>query len=240
MVKVVAISDMHGQLPAVPPCDILVIAGDVAPDYISERYFSSRGTTDTGTQRQAYWLRNEFSAWLKNQEAKHIVGIAGNHDFALEGRAGYALGKSLPWVYLEDSSVELEGLRIYGTPWVPRLPSWAFYASDAALEARGEAIPEGLDILVSHGPPFGAGDRVKGVVFNGCSNVGDSALAVAVVRKKPRVTLCGHIHEGFGHYTRLGPDVYNVSILDEMYEHVNPHTEVYLEPIGQTDQDSAG
>lgn len=224
MSKIVAVSDMHGQLPDIPECDILVLGGDNAPDFMEERP-GSRAVIDKGAERQREWYESVFADWLCQVPAKHAVGIGGNHDFGLDGHAPFAYG--LPWTYLLDEEATIEGLRVYGTPWVPNLQFWAFYGSDAALQARAEAIPEGLDILISHGPPLGQGDRVKGWQQT-C--LGDVHLAKAIVRKKPRVTVCGHIHEGFGKYESLGVPVYNASILDEMYDHVNPNTEIEIWP----------
>ena len=71
--RLVLTSDFHGFLPKrVPECDLLLIAGDVCPVWNHDRKF------------QAFWLRNDFTDWLKEQPATDIIGIGGNHDFVLE------------------------------------------------------------------------------------------------------------------------------------------------------------
>ena len=139
--------------------------------------------------------------------------IAGNHDFGLEGVEGLAVARSLPGEYLLDSSVTVNGVMIYGTPWVPNLPFWAFHASDGALLARSEAIPADTDILLSHGPPSGVVDKVAGG-----PHVGDVSLRYAIKEKQPRGVVCGHIHEARGGGEIDGTDVYNASSVDEFYE----------------------
>src|SRR5262245_1002245 len=113
IMKIVAMSDMHGQLPArVPACDLLLLGGDVTP------------VEDHSIGFQASWLDREFRDWLQAQPARKIVGIAGNHDFIFEQAPG--LVPELPWTYLQDSGIEWEGLKIWGTPWQPIFFDWAF------------------------------------------------------------------------------------------------------------------
>ena len=65
--KIVAISDLHGQLPTVPECDLLLIAGDICPVHNHKLFY------------QDIWLRSVFAAWLRQQRAKRIIGVWGNH-----------------------------------------------------------------------------------------------------------------------------------------------------------------
>lgn len=209
MPRIYAISDTHGFLPdpaSIPDCDILIHAGDVCPDF-HQMSFARYGTDrnkpimDRGEQRQRHWLDTQFRSWLEAMAARQIevVGIAGNHDFVFE--KSFLIPDDLPWYYLRDEELVIPHesgtkLRIYGTPWVPKLARWAFYGSPEAIKARAEAIPEGIDILISHGPPFGLCDRV--VPRFGDCHVGDTELTNELDRIRPKVVVCGHIHEGYG------------------------------------------
>ena len=44
-------------------------------------------------------------------------------------------------VYLCDNSVEIGGVRFYGTPWIADLSRWAFYRDDEGLREAYGAIP---------------------------------------------------------------------------------------------------
>jgi Icc-related predicted phosphoesterase len=224
-----AASDLHGNL-LDPPSDAtgLILAGDICPDFIAE-FFSRKHTIDYGEARQANWLDTAFREWLGH--GIPTIGIWGNHDFIGEHPH---LIPDLPWTLLQDNETEFHGRRVWGTPWVPGLPRWAFYASKAALTVRADSIPEGLDILVSHGPPHRAGDyigtsekqRNKYGNYGGI-NAGDIDLTAGIRRAKPKVTICGHIHEARGRHWLSGNRVLNVAAVNEIYEvHDDPWTRV--------------
>jgi hypothetical protein len=97
-----------------------------------------------------------------------------------------------------DEETELCGLRVYGTPWVPFLrPGWAFQApetsGDDLLAQRLRSIPEGLDVLISHGPPYGVQDTGPGSRLGVDPHAGSSALAHAIGPTRPRLLVCGHV-----------------------------------------------
>lgn len=211
-----AISDLHGSLPEIEPCDILLIAGDVCPDYMRWTY-TSESRFLNGEQKQAKWLERKFKPWLESLPAKHIVGIAGNHDFVFERPF---LVPVLPWTYLQNTETTVEGLRIYGYPYVPNLPAWAFPGDDPSV------IPEGIDILLSHGPPDGMGDRASGAL-GGINHAGSLPLRDRIKEVQPKVVICGHIHEGRGVYDKEGfPPVYNVAHMTIKYEPTGKEVEI--------------
>lgn len=221
---VYAASDLHGRLP-LPPGDatLLLLVGDICPDFRPPGG-NHWDFVDRGGIAQSNWLATTFAAWLDACVERNIevVAIWGNHDFVGEHPA---LVPDLHWNLIQDEEVVVgDGLRVYGTPWVPGLPYWAFFGSDRALSLRGEAIPDGLDILMTHGPPRGAGDyiptsekqREKYGNHDG-ARVGDAALADAIRARTPRVTVCGHIHEDYGAHDLDGWTVLNVAAVDELY-----------------------
>lgn len=213
-----AISDLHGDLPEITDCDVLLVAGDICPDHPAgkrERY----GLPDYGSDFQLAWLDQEFRAWLHDLSERgiRVVGIAGNHDFVFE-KMPAAVGRLfLPWIYLKDDQAVIGKAKIWGTPWVPGLPRWAFHGSDRMLEARMGLVPPWINILMPHGPPYGTADFVAPQF--GSTHVGDRALAKWLdAYEKPPIVVCGHIHEQYGiHLTASGATVYNVSHNDERY-----------------------
>ena len=112
-----------------------------------------------------------------------------------------------------DGEVTIEGVRIYGFPWIPTLVDWAFYADEALMKETVKRIPKGIDILVSHGPPIGILDEVRGM------NVGCQPLREEVVcRVLPKLHVFGHIHEGFGIHEEFGIKFINAAMADKDYE----------------------
>ena len=85
-------------MPDIPPCDLLLIGGDITPLHDHKLSF------------QAEWLDTVFRAWLENVPARKIFGVAGNHDFVFQHEPDW-VPKDLAWNYLQDSGCEWEGLR---------------------------------------------------------------------------------------------------------------------------------
>ena len=94
--------------------------------------------------------------------------------------------------YLEDQSLQLEGLTFYGSPWQPLFSSSAFNLErGAAMERVWERIPDTTDVLVTHSPPLGVGDKCQkwnkdgsltDIGRSGCENL----IREVVTRVKPR------------------------------------------------------
>jgi predicted phosphohydrolase len=205
--NVVAISDLHGTLPTVPPCDLLLLGGDLCP------------VADHSIENQAWWLHTVFRRWLESVPARKIVGVAGNHDFLFE-RNPDLVPNDLPWTYLRDSGLTWEGWNIWGTPWQPWFFDWAFNLHEEQLEQKWALIPDDTDILVLHSPPHGYGDAV--LRSGGTEHTGSPSLRRRIQEIQPRLAIFGHIHEGRGQW-QLGPTLLaNVSLLDVSYQPVHP------------------
>lgn len=94
-------------------------------------------------------------------------------------------------VYLEDDEVIVEGIRIYGSPWMPEFGMWAFGLKDHELTEIWKRIPVGADVVVTHGPAHGQCDLNSRKEHAGCIHL----LEELTNRVKPAVHVCGHIHE---------------------------------------------
>jgi Icc-related predicted phosphoesterase len=203
--RVAAISDLHGFLPDVPACDVLLIAGDVCP--VEDH--------DPGFQRR--WLAGPFAEWLRSADAGEIVGIAGNHDFVAEEDP--ELMRSLPWTYLCDETTRVDDLRIHGSPWTVTFMEWAFMKDEDELVATWGSIPRDVDVLITHGPPHGYGD----VAVHGLHVGSETLVARLPELEHLRLHAFGHIHEGAGSRDTLGSaTLANVSYVDFDYRPTQP------------------
>ncbi len=200
-VTIVAISDTHGMHRSIPipEGDILVHAGDI---------------TGCGSMEEL----EDFNAFLGELPHRHKVVIAGNHDFCFEREAERSRAVLTNAVYLQDEAATVGGIRFYGSPWQPWFLDWAFNLQRGPeLRAKWDLIPDDTQVLVTHGPPHGYGDEVVGGERVGCQD-----LLQAIERVRPRVHICGHIHEGAGVRSNGHTVFLNASSCTVRMEPVNP------------------
>lgn len=204
MPRIICLSDTHNccEQIKVPDGDILIHAGDA---------------TNSGTSDEIA----AFNRWFAALPHRRKIFVAGNHDWLFEINNNFArklLDKKI--VYLQDSFVEIEGLKIYGSPWQPRFFNWAFNLNRGAeLAAKWRLIPAGIDVLITHGPPEGILDEVSRAC--GIENTGCEELRKRVEEIKPKLHVFGHIHCGYGQKSEFGVRFVNASICDESYEPTN-------------------
>jgi Icc-related predicted phosphoesterase len=181
-VRIVAVADTHlfHDALSIPDGDVFVHAGDLC----------RRG--DLAELRIA-------AAWIARLPHRHKVIVAGNHDWAFTREPGAARAMFAGARYLEDAEVTIEGVRFYGAPWQPAYNDWAFNLPRGKPLARvWSKIPRGIDVLITHGPPDGIGDRSGMAQRAGCAD-----LRRRVEKVEPRLHLFGHIHQDGGAW-RLG------------------------------------
>jgi Icc-related predicted phosphoesterase len=104
-------------------------------------------------------------------------------------------------VVLHGEGTEIDGVTFFGlgagvpvTPW-----DWSFDLTEEAAAELLEACPEGC-VLAVHSPPRGHVD-----VSGAGRHLGSEAVLRAIERTRPRLALCGHIHESWGMESRIGP-----------------------------------
>ena len=177
----------------------------------------------------------DFCKWFDGLKGyTHKIFIAGNHDRLFENLPDKAmeivnLFKNI--TYLQDTSVEIDEVKIYGSPWQPAFYDWAFNLprNGVELEEKWKIIPNDVDILITHGPPWGHCDSNRNV------NLGCDLLRVRVDKIKPKIHIFGHIHSGSGYKFWDGTHFINAAVLNERYNYENkpitmdwtPHTNEY-------------
>ncbi len=168
--RLTLISDTHGTHPGLPSGDVLIHCGDI-------------------THFGEFAELKEQAAWLKSLPFKHVILVPGNHDVCCETLMNKGMEPALREKlfgkihYLRDSGVTLEGVRFWGSPWIPPYAG-GFNAGRQDRLRRWNLIPDGTDVLVTHGPPLGILD----------GGTGCAPLLDAVKRIKPRIHAFGHVH----------------------------------------------
>ena len=201
MPRIVCLSDTHNcnEEIIVPDGDILIHAGD---------------STIRGTQYEV----EEFAHWYASLPHRYKIFVAGNHDWLFQIENRFARLLVSKFIYLQDSFVIVENLKIYGSPWQPRFFDWAFNLNRGReLAEKWSLIPEDTDILITHGPPNGILDQTPQGDFAGCEQ-----LRKRVEEIRPKAHIFGHIHCGYGTHEEFGVKFINASTCDESYEPTQP------------------
>ena len=76
--------------------------------------------------------------------------------------------------------------------------AWSYDFSDEEATQRLADCPSGC-VLISHSPPPGVVD-----VDGSGRHLGSRAIQEAIVRVRPRLVVCGHIHASAGQQAMLG------------------------------------
>jgi len=201
--RIVALSDTHGthEQVLVPEGDILIHAGDFMVgglDFVE--------------------IIN-FNRWLGRLPHPRKIVIAGNHDIYFEAGSSLARSMLTNATYLENSRCKALGLEIWGSPYTPLFNDWAF------MRERGEPlrriwsmIPDRVDILVTHGPPWGVLDNFED------ARIGDRDLLEEVSIRNIPHHIFGHCHPGHGQVNLDGRWFHNVAVLDPDFKPTLPPT----------------
>lgn len=177
--KIVAISDLHGRLPILPACDIVVIAGDFCMD------FTNPFDPNLMKMRQMEWLDDQFRRWEANLDAEHILITPGNHDWITE------LPSGLRSRLLIDEGFEYRMRTFWFSPWTSLFLDWNYMLDRKVRQERFALIPHNLDVLVCHSPAHKIGDESYYGEHLGCPE-----LRQVIAKQIPSHFCYGHIHEG--------------------------------------------
>lgn len=198
-VRFVALSDTHRHhdLIELPPGEVLLYAGDFSGNY--------------GRSSDLALHLEEFLTWLLAQSRRfeRVFFQAGNHETLLDdehGDVSPALEQVRKFcqaapnvVYLQNQPASYRGIQMFGSPLTisrvesegKRYYSRAFERMQAQRAPVWDGLPEGLDVLMTHCPPFGHLSN---------RDVGCKLLAarLSAMARPPRYHVFGHDHEGIG------------------------------------------
>jgi len=211
--QLVFISDVHTRHAelVIPACDILISCGD----------YSFRGEPE---------VVKGYHEWLAEQPAEHIISINGNHELAVE--KDYVKTKALveatsPRIHmLQQESVVINGIKIYGDATTPYFFNWAWNAGRTPAEAamhnkpyikhEWDKIPDDVNILVTHGPPYNILDKVKRTKDGvGCKHLLDRLKSLPALK----VHAFGHLHlDGGKTLVQDGITFINAAICNDDYK----------------------
>lgn len=137
----------------------------------------------------------DFIDWYKELPIKYKIYVAGNHDTSIEKRLVVKQDfEDNDIIYLENESIVIEGIKIFGSPHTPQFGNWAFMKERTKLERFWRlAIDEDVDIIVTHGPPKGILDKSYDRE-NNMEACGDKSLLNRILEVQPAYSLFGHIH----------------------------------------------
>lgn len=208
------ISDTHNQHNNIPKeylqgGDIIIHSGDM---------------TSRGHEIEV----KPFLDWFSELPYTHKILIAGNHDFFFERPDKKMITKLLSKypniTYLNDSGVEIEGIKIWGSPVQPYFGGWAFNRVEEEIKEHWDLIPLDTNILITHGPIYGYLDMTLEGRLTGCRYLREMLPMLTQLK----IHVCGHIHEAYGKYEFDGGQLFlNASVLNRSYSMQNKP--IYIE-----------
>lgn len=223
--KITFISDTHAKhnqvTSSLPGGDVLIHAGDI----------SNKGYR---TEIQ------DFIKWFSTIENyTHKIFIAGNHDFSCQDEVlavqeSLRLNPGSEYLYddmflIGDESADYDDMvKVWGSPWQPEFYNWAFNLprQGAELKEVWNMIPSDVDILITHGPPYGHLDYVT----YSKQNVGCELLRDRIDLIKPKIHVFGHIHSSYGYKFDGTTHFFNAAVLDERYNFTQKPLSVEWDP----------
>lgn len=214
--KVCVTSDLHGFLPEIEPCELLLICGDIV-NLSYQRYSKS-------CKR---WYTKVFQPWIDTLSCDKVLFIPGNHEVGVEGHEDEyrklfsSTNKATILLHDYYEYLSNDGIiyKIFGTPYCKIFGNWAFMRTNSDLKEKFSEIPEGLDILLTHDVAYGYADQsLQDTGWGTEEHFGTVELRDAILEKKPKYHFSGHIHTADHNPIMIGNTKhYNVSYVDETY-----------------------
>lgn len=171
----------------------------------------------------------KFLEWYNKLPYENKILIAGNHDFYMEeGKPEdiEAMLAEFPNItYLNDSGIEIDGIKFWGSPVQPYFYNWAFNRVGDAICKHWDLIPLDTQVLITHGPMKGILDKTKRNGFVGCPYLLEKLTNLTQMK----LHVCGHIHEAYGKMENENGQIFvNACVLNGQYYMANEPIQVEI------------
>ena len=225
--KCKAISDLHGLLPQITDrFDVLFICGDIVPLAVQRNIPKSEK-----------WIKKFFVPWINKIPCDKVYAVWGNHDFI--GESFYYNEPYYHSVIRTPTNGKIEFLNdtvdfynkegksymFWGSPWCHQFGNWAFMSVDSFIQEKYARLPKCCDVCMTHdAPDIGRMGVITQGYYSG-ERAGNKILADAILEKKPKIAISGHIHSSdhsIQEYPETSTKFATVSLLDENYDEVYP------------------
>ncbi len=248
--KIDCIADLHGHYPKLEGGDLLIVAGDLtARDTVDEYLRFNKWLSIQDYKRKIVIAGNHDNLCQNGVSLDSGYGQIISAIPILADKYIYLCDSGTEFTYEEDN-IELEmcgmhpseekTLKIWGSPWTktfigmnPRCKAFTCDTEEELAE-KWAKIPEDIDILITHSPPFGIFDAVREHSNSIPVSVGSKSLSEWMKTKwkifdSLKINVFGHIHEHGGKTGSLNMVQFiNCSHVNENYEPVNKPIRVIL------------
>ena len=160
----------------------------------------------------------EFINWYGALDYQYKILIAGNHDlFVEESVIGFKnLCKENDIIFLHDESIEIEGVKIYATPFNNEMEGQAFYKDRYEIQKLWDKIPDDTELLITHIPQYMVLDTVDEF------DAGCDLLKKRIEELKSlKYHFFGHIHQSYGVHKSNHLTSFNASSCNHYQEELN-------------------
>jgi Icc-related predicted phosphoesterase len=245
------ISDLHGYYPPLEGGDLLIVAGDLtAHDYVDE-HDDFEEWLENQSYKKIIFIAGNHDNFIKRKHFDYMYESAipfkrqylcdSGIEFEWEEpdlEYGYEDRKHKTAVLDGPLMLKTKKFKIWGSPWSktfdgmnPKAMAFTVNTEEELAEKFAQ-IPDDTDILVCHTPFLHMLDQnMDGY------HCGSMALRDAIDRVKPRLFVCGHIHEQGGSLivykqpgigTENNTICVNASHVNEYYRPVNKPLRIEL------------
>lgn len=255
------ISDLHGHYPELEGGDLLIVAGDLTDTDTEPEYTKIYRCLIGQNYRRIILIGGNHDNWLQKNGApypfpdnndpvnRHVIYLCDSGtEFEYEVQMEHPA--STDRVKIDVLMYERRKLKIWGSPWTKTFPGMNPHCKAFTVDTEEELaekfalIPDDVDILITHSPRAGFGDKI--VDDNLCLTsmppktaykcVGSMSLAAKIGNlKNLKLHVCGHIHEGYG--IEKPTEGYMPAFMEQNCfvsvnaSHVNEHYEPVNKPI---------